>query len=61
MNWTVQVVLIKNKRLHLPVSPQILLYLIESNIFEKISLDQLVHNAIAGDLEYESANQLILL
>ena len=55
------VVLITIKRLHLPVSPQILLHLIETNIFEKISLDQLVNNAISGDLEPEAANQLILL
>ena len=55
------VVLITIRRLHLPVSPQILLHLIETNIFEKISLDQLVNNAISGDLEPEAANQLILL
>ena len=55
------VVLITIKRLHLTVSPQILLHLIETNIFEKISLDQLVNNAISGDLEPEAANQLILL
>ncbi len=54
-------VLITIRRLHLPVSPQILLHLIETNIFEKISLDQLVNNAISGDLEPEAANQLILL
>lgn len=55
------VVLITIKRLHLPVSPQILLHLIETNIFEKISLDQLVNNAISGDFEPDAANQLILL
>jgi hypothetical protein len=55
------VVLITIRRLHLPVSPQILLHLIETNIFEKISLDQLVNNAISGDYEPEAANQLILL
>jgi len=55
------VVLITIKRLHLPVSPQILLHLIETNIFEKISLDQLVNNAISGGFEPEAANQLILL
>lgn len=55
------VVLITIKRQHLPVSPQILLHLIETNIFEKISLDQLVNNAISGDFEPEAANQLILL
>ena len=55
------VVLITIKRLHLPVSPQILLHLIETNIFEKISLDQLVNNAISGDFEPDPANQLILL
>ena len=55
------VVLITIRRLHLPVSPQILLHLIETNIFEKISLDQLVKNAISGDFEPDAANQLILL
>ena len=55
------VVLITIKRLHLPVTPQILLHLIETNIFEKISLDQLVSNAISGDFEPDCANQLILL
>lgn len=55
------VVLITIKRQHLPVSPQILLHLIETNIFEKISLDQLVNNAISGDYEPDVANQLILL
>ena len=55
------VVLITIRRLHLPVSPQILLHLIETNIFEKISLDQLVNNAISGDYEPDVANQLILL
>ena len=55
------VVLITIRRLHLPVSPQILLHLIETNIFEKISLDQLVNNAISGDYEPDVANKLILL
>jgi hypothetical protein len=55
------VVLITIKRLQLPVSPQILLHLIETNIFEKISLDQLVNNAMSGDFEPDAANQLILL
>ncbi len=55
------VVLITIKRLQLPVSPQILLHLIETNIFEKISLDQLVNNAMSSDFEPGVANQLILL
>ncbi len=55
------VVLITIKQLHLPVTPQMLLHLIETNIFEKISLDQLVNNAISGDFEPDDANQLILL
>ena len=55
------VVLITIRRLHLPVSPQILLHLIETNIFEKISLDQLVNNAISGDYEPDVSKQLILL
>ena len=48
-------------RLYLPVSPQILVHVIETNIFEKITLDQLVNNAFFGDFETETANQLIPL
>lgn len=39
-------VLIAIKHHRLPVSPQIFLHLIETNIFEKITLDQLVANAV---------------
>lgn len=54
-------VLIAIKHHHLPVTPQIFLHLIETNIFEKISLNQLVTNsAPTEDLRQES-NQLILL
>ena len=35
-------VLIDRKRLNLPASPQILLNILEVNMFEKISIDQLV-------------------
>lgn len=52
--------LITIKQNHLPVTPQILLHLIETNIFEKISLDQLVNNPLSGDLEHGCDNQLIL-
>lgn len=55
------IVLITIKRMHLPVSAQILLHLIETNIFERIPLDQLVNNAFMGDFEPYTANQLILL
>ena len=58
---TYLVVLITIKQNHLPVSPQILLHLFETNIFEKISLHQLVNNAMSRDFEYDVANQLILL
>lgn len=37
------------KHHHLPVSPQIFLHLIETNIFEKISLDQLVANTVLNE------------
>lgn len=50
------VVLNTIKHLNLPVTPQILLQLIEANILEKISLDQLVNNAISGDFEPDAAN-----
>lgn len=53
--------LITIKQNDLPVTPQNLLHLIETNIFEKISLKQLIHNALSGDVEDDSANQLLLL
>lgn len=54
-------VLIAIKHHHLPVSPQIFLHLIETNIFEKITLDQLVANAVLNEENLLSGNQLILL
>lgn len=54
-------VLIAIKHHRLPVSPQIFLHLIETNIFEKITLDQLVANAILLDADPSAGNQLILL
>ncbi len=41
------------------VTHKILLHLIETNFFEKVSLDRLVKNALSGDFEGDSANQLI--
>jgi len=43
------------------VSPQIFLHLIETNIFEKITLDQLVANAVLNECQPDMGNQLILL
>ncbi len=54
-------VLIAIKHHRLPVSPQIFLHLIETNIFEKITLDQLVANAVLNEENQPTANQLILL
>ena len=54
-------VLIAIKHHRLPVSPQIFLHLIETNIFEKITLDQLVANAVLKEENQPTSNQLILL
>ena len=54
-------VLIAIKHHRLPVSPQIFLHLIETNIFEKITLDQLVANAVLKEENPPNSNQLILL
>lgn len=54
-------VLIAIKHHRLPVSPQIFLHLIETNIFEKITLDQLVANAVLKEENPPSSSQLILL
>jgi hypothetical protein len=54
-------VLIAIKHHRLPVTPQIFLHLVETNIFEKISLDQLVANAVQKDHNPPECNQLILL
>ena len=58
---TYLLILIAIRHHRLPVSPQIFLHLIETNIFEKITLDQLVANAILPDPEGHDSNQLILL
>lgn len=50
---------IKHHRLH--VSPQIFLHLVETNIFEKITLDQLVANATLHEPDLTPSNQMILL
>jgi len=48
------------KQLRLPVTPQIFLHLIETNIFEKIMLNQMVENAIPKKEDNPFCNQLIL-
>lgn len=58
---TYLLVLIAIKHHRLPVSPQIFLHLVETNIFEKITLDQLVANAILAELDPPSGKQMILL
>ncbi|CAG0993435.1 hypothetical protein BURK2_02524 [Burkholderiales bacterium] len=57
---TYLLVLIAIKHHRLPVSPQIFLHLVETNIFEKITLDQLVANAVLRDSDPSEGNQLIL-
>ncbi len=54
-------VLITIKHHRLPVSPLIFLHLIKTNIFEKITLDQLVANAVLNEENQPASNQLILL
>ena len=54
------VVAIARKRLNLPASPQLLLNIFEVNMFEKISLDQLVANALLHFDEHPADNQLNL-
>ena len=54
-------VLIAIKHHRLPVSPQIFLHLIETNIFEKITLGQLVSNAVLKEENPPSSNKFILL
>lgn len=44
-----------------PVSPQIFLHLVETNIFKKVTLDQLVANAVLNEENQPACNQLILL
>lgn len=54
------VVVIARKQLNLPASPQLLLNIFEVNMFEKISLDQLVGNALLHFDEHPVDNQLNL-
>lgn len=53
-------VLIAIRHHRLPVSPQIFLHLVETNIFEKITLDELVANAVLKEENQPTSNQLIL-
>jgi hypothetical protein len=54
-------VLIAIRHHRLPVSPQIFLHPVETNIFEKITLDQLVANAVVKEQNEPTGNKLILL
>lgn len=55
------IVIIARKRLNLPASPQLLLHLIEVNMFEKIQLDKLVFDALLHFSDDPVDNQMILL
>jgi len=55
------IVIIARKRLNLPASPQLLLNIIEVNMFEKIPLDKLVFDAVSHFQDNPADNQLILL
>ena len=55
------IVLIARKRLNLPASPQLLLNIIEVNMFEKTQLDQLVFDALMNFSDDPIDNQMILL
>jgi hypothetical protein len=57
---TYLLVLIAKKRLNLAASPQILLNLIEVNMFEKISINQMVTDALLNFEDYYPDNQLNL-
>ena len=54
------VVVIARKRLNLPMTPQLLMNIFEVNMFEKISLDQLVADAISQFDDPQVCNQLTL-
>ena len=54
------VVVIARKRLNLPATPQLLLNIFEVNMFEKISLDQLVTTALLHFDDHHVDNQLNL-
>lgn len=56
-----QLVLLTITQHRLPVSPQIFLHLIETNMFTKIALDQLIANALESEEERPFGNKLILL
>lgn len=55
------IVLIARKRLNLPASPQLLLNIIEVNMFEKARIDQLVFDALLNFSDDPVDNQMILL
>ena len=54
------IVIIARKRLNLPASPQLLLNIIEVNMFEKTQLDKLVFEALLQFSDDPDGNQLIL-
>ena len=54
------IIMIARKRLNLPASPQILLNIFEVNMFEKISIDQLVTDALLNLDDAYLDNQLTL-
>lgn len=54
------IIMIARKRLNLPASPQILLNIFEVNMFEKISIDQLVTDALLNLDDAYVDNQLNL-
>jgi hypothetical protein len=54
------VVVIARKQLNLPMTPQLLMNIFEVNMFEKISLDQLVADAISQFDDPQVCNQLTL-
>ena len=55
------IVIIARKRLNLPASPQLLLNILEVNMFEKTPIDQLVANAVLNFDDLPFDNQMNLL
>ena len=55
------IVLIARKRLNLPAPPQLLLNIIEVNMFEKTQIDKLVFDALSNFSDDPIDNQMILL
>jgi Transposase DDE domain len=55
------IIIIARKRLNLPASPQLLLNIIEVNMFEKIQIDKLVFDALMHFPDDHIDNQMILL